>query len=174
MAHGKGRISICAGALVLVGVTPQSPLAHGVHSGSSVGPTAQSFAVEAAPKSAAPLATTREPKTRGPQLAHAIMARTRPEQGQAVPQGLEKVEIWYDSAVRENFVTLAVINAAGDRVDKRDVAIDPADQTHVTTSVPALGPGAYTVRYRAVSVDGFLASGSWAFEVQRKSATLTP
>ncbi len=101
------------------------------------------------------------------------MVRTFPEQGQAVPEGLGKVEIWYDSAIRDNFVTLAVINAAGDRVDKRDVAIDPSDQTHVSTNVSALAPGTYTVRYRGISVDGFLASGSWAFEVRSKVAMLS-
>ena len=46
--------------------------------------------------------------------------------------------------------------------------VDPADQTHVFTSVQPLAPGSYTIRYRAISVDSFLASGSWTLTVVAK------
>ena len=173
MADRKGCISTGVVALILVGVTLGSAVAHGVHSELSGLPFKRPFTATPDIKSGAASRTSPEPEVRGLRVAHAVMARTRPEQGQAVPEGLQKVEIWYDSMVRDDFVTLAVLNAAGERIDKRDVTIDPADQTHVTTSVPALAPGAYTVRYRAISVDGFLANGTWAFEVQRKVATIT-
>ena len=81
------------------------------------------------------------------------------------PETVGKVEIWYDAGIRDDFVALAVINAAGDRVDKRDAAIDSADQSHVSASVEALTPGEYTVRYRAISADGHIVSGAWVFEV---------
>ena len=173
MADRTGCISTGAAALILAGLTLGSAVAHGVHSELGGLPIDGPFTATPDIKSGGSSRTSREPEVRGLRVAHAVMARTRPEQGQAVPEGLQKVEIWYDSMVRDDFVTLAVLNAAGERIDKRDVTIDPADQTHVTTSVPALAPGAYTVRYRAISVDGFLANGTWAFEVQRKVATIT-
>ena len=52
-----------------------------------------------------------------------------------------------------------------DRVDKHDAAIDMFDPSHVSTSVEALTPGEYTVRYRAISADGHQVSGAWVFEV---------
>ncbi len=107
-----------------------------------------------------------KPASLGRQFAHAIMVRTAPEQGAVAPGTVGKVEVWYDSGIRDDFAALAVINAAGDRVDKRDAAIDSADQTHVVVSVEALTPGEYKVRYRAVSADGHLVSGAWAFEVR--------
>lgn len=117
-----------------------------------------------------------EPRGAGPPLpqagasrrvrvAHAIIVRTAPEKGAAAPPNVGKVEVWYDAGIRSEFVALAVINAAGDRVDKRDAAIDTFDPSHVSTSVEALTPGEYTVRYRAISADGHQVSGAWVFEV---------
>ncbi|HTV33955.1 MAG TPA: copper resistance CopC family protein [Methylocella sp.] len=98
-------------------------------------------------------------------LAHAIIVRTSPEKGGVAPQNIGKVEVWYDAGIRSEFVALAVINAAGDRVDKHDAAIDLLDPAHVSTSVDTLTPGEYTVRYRAISADGHQVSGAWVFEV---------
>ncbi|MCI0599862.1 MAG: copper resistance protein CopC, partial [Beijerinckiaceae bacterium] len=96
------------------------------------------------------------------QFAHARVVRSFPESGAAVaPDAVGKVDVWYNEVIGREFVALAVINAAGDRVDRRDAAIDSADLTHVTVSVESLAPGEYTVRYRAVSADGHLASGAW-------------
>ncbi len=102
-------------------------------------------------------------------FAHAIIVRRSPEKGAVVaPENVRKVEVWYDAGIRNDFVALAVINAAGVRVDKRDAAIDTFDPSHVSTSVEALTPGEYTVRYRAVSADGHQISGAWAFEVRHQ------
>ncbi|MCI0467629.1 MAG: copper resistance protein CopC [Beijerinckiaceae bacterium] len=100
-------------------------------------------------------------------LAHARVVRSIPEDGSAVaPESVGKVEVWYNDPIGKEFVALAVINAAGERVDKRDAAIDSADWTHVSVSVERLPPGEYTVRYRAVSSDTHLVSGAWVFVVR--------
>jgi methionine-rich copper-binding protein CopC len=110
------------------------------------------------------------PKPASPRLrfAHAKVVRSFPENGAVVPETVGKVEVWYDNPIAKAFVALAVINAAGDRVDKRDAAIDSADWTHVSVSVEPLTPGEYTVRYRAVSADTHLVSGAWVFEVRHQ------
>lgn len=99
------------------------------------------------------------------QFAHAIIVRTFPEKGAMAPVNVGKVDVWYNEEIRNELVALAVLNAAGDRVDKHDAAIDSSDGSHVSTSVDALTPGEYTVRYRAISADGHLVSGAWVFEV---------
>lgn len=99
-------------------------------------------------------------------LAHAIVVRTSPEQGGFGAQDIGKVEVWYDAGIRDAFAALAVVSASGERVDKRDAAIDSADPSHVSVSVNHLTPGKYTVRYRALSADGHLVSGAWEFEVR--------
>ena len=106
-----------------------------------------------------------KPTSLGPRFAHAIIVRTFPEQGGVAPENVGKVDVWYNEEIRNELIALAVINAAGNRVDKRDAAIDSADGSHVSTSVEALPPGEYTVRYRAISADGHLVSGAWLFVV---------
>jgi methionine-rich copper-binding protein CopC len=98
--------------------------------------------------------------------AHAIIVRTSPAQGGVGAADIGKVEVWYDAGIRDAFAALAVVSASGERVDKRDAAIDSADPAHVSVSVNQLTPGKYTVRYRALSADGHLVSGAWEFEVR--------
>ena len=98
--------------------------------------------------------------------AHAIVVRTSPERDGVGAANIGKVEVWYDAGIRDAFAALAVVSAAGERVDKRDAAIDSADPAHVSVSVNSLVPGKYTVRYRALSADGHLVSGAWEFEVR--------
>ncbi len=108
-----------------------------------------------------------ERATPRPRFAHARVVRSFPGDGAAVPPGtVGKVEVWYNDPIGKDFVALAVLNTAGERVDKRDAAIDGADWTHVTVSVDRLPPGEYTVRYRAVSSDTHLVSGAWVFVVR--------
>jgi methionine-rich copper-binding protein CopC len=74
--------------------------------------------------------------------------------------------VWYDAGIRDSLAALAVVSAAGERVDKRDAAIDSADPAHVSVGVNQMTPGKYTVRYRALSADGHMVSGAWEFDVQ--------
>jgi methionine-rich copper-binding protein CopC len=99
-------------------------------------------------------------------LAHAIVVRTSPAQGAVASEDLGKVDVWYDAGIRDDFAALAVVSETGDRVDKRDAAIDSADPSHVSASVNVLAPGKYTVRYRAMSADGHIVSGKWGFEIR--------
>ncbi len=98
--------------------------------------------------------------------AHAIVVRTSPERDGVGKADIGKVDVWYDAGIRDAFAAQAVVNEAGERVDKRDAAIDSADPAHVSVSVSPLTPGKYTVRYRALSADGHLVSGAWEFEVR--------
>jgi hypothetical protein len=108
------------------------------------------------------------PKAENPMIApaHAIVVRRSPEQGGVAAENIGKVEVWYDAGIRDAFAALAVIGASGERVDKRDAAIDKSDPSHVSVGVDRLVPGKYTVRYRALSADGHIVSGAWDFEVR--------
>ena len=99
-------------------------------------------------------------------LAHAIVVRRSPAEGGVAAGNIGKVDVWYDAGIRDSLAALAVVSEGGERVDKRDAAIDSADAAHVSVSVNPLNPGKYTVRYRALSADGHLVSGAWDFEVK--------
>jgi methionine-rich copper-binding protein CopC len=151
--------------LLFLGSTPRSIAAYGDRSRPDASLLGQAFAAASVPELNAIEPSSRKPASLRQRFAHAIIVRTSPEKGGVAPKNIEKVEVWYDARIRNEFVALAVINSAGERVDKHDAAIDTFDRSHVSTSVEALPPGEYTVRYRAISADGHQVSGTWVFQV---------
>ena len=160
-----------ASALAFVGTflstlgAPEGALAHGyggqvlaverVQARASFPALAFGPSLRATPKSERPIL-----------LAHAIVVRRSPAEGGVAAGNIGKVDVWYDAGIRDSLAALAVVSEGGERVDKRDAAIDSADAAHVSVSVNPLNPGKYTVRYRALSADGHLVSGAWDFEVK--------
>jgi methionine-rich copper-binding protein CopC len=165
-AGERARLSLYVGAILLAAAT--SPSAAARETGSDISPGSGDRQLSSAPAieltgpSRPPREASRPPIT----LAHAIVVRTSPAQGGVGAEDIGKVDVWYDAGIRDAFAALAVVSAAGERVDKRDAAIDSADPSHVSVSVNRLTPGKYTVRYRALSADGHLVSGAWEFEVR--------
>ncbi|MFA6205614.1 MAG: copper resistance CopC family protein [Methylocystis sp.] len=158
------RLLSLAGAILSVGATPEPATAYGTVSDSP----SRDQQPSAAPgmELTGPSRPPQEPHRPPIILAHAIVVRTSPAQGGVGAEDIGKVEVWYDAGIRDAFAALAVVSASGERVDKRDAAIDSADPSHVSVSVNRLTPGKYTARYRALSADGHLVSGAWEFEVR--------
>ena len=73
----------------------------------------QTLAVVPAFEPRAPQPPPPKPASLGQRVAHAIIVRTVSRKGAAAPQNVGKVEVWYDAGIRNEFVALAVINAAG-------------------------------------------------------------
>jgi methionine-rich copper-binding protein CopC len=121
---------------------------------------------QVAPQLYAPRAYQKRTSVNSFVLAHAIVVKTSPPQGGTASGSIGKVDVWYDAGIRDSLAALAVVSAAGERVDKRDAAIDSADPAHVSVGVNQMTPGKYTVRYRALSADGHMVSGAWEFDVQ--------
>lgn len=154
------------GALVLAAAMSTSTAARKTDSDVSPSRCDRRFGSAPAIELTGPSRSSRESLQPSIILAHAIVVRTSPAQGGFGAEDVGKVEVWYDAGIRDAFAALAVVSAAGERVDKRDAAIDSADPSHVSVSVNRLTPGKYTVRYRALSADGHLVSGAWEFEVR--------
>lgn len=165
-AGRRTRFLSFVGTMLLAGGATECAGAYGDIVDSPPGGRARQLGAAPAIELAAP---SRRPKKAAPPpiiLAHAIVVRTSPAQGGVGAEDIGKVEVWYDAGIRDAFAALAVVSASGERVDKRDAAIDSADPSHVSVSVNRLTPGKYTVRYRALSADGHLVSGAWDFEVR--------
>ena len=153
-------------AAFLLAGAPQLAMANGTDSDFLASTPAKRLRAAPAFSLIGPSRQAREPSNPPIILAHAIVVRTSPAQGGVGAEDIGKVEVWYDAGIRDAFAALAVVSAAGERVDRRDAAIDSADPSHVSVSVNRLTPGKYTVRYRALSADGHLVSGAWEFEVR--------
>lgn len=98
--------------------------------------------------------------------SHAIVVRAKPQDGETVSAPVSRVELWYDAPISPAMAALSVTDAAGQRVDGHDAAIDRSDGAHVFTSVKTSNPGEYTVRYRAISADGHIVSGTYRFTIK--------
>lgn len=160
---GRSQTVRLAAAILLAVTAPRTAGAYGI----GAAPDAQSLVAPAAPRRIELTGPSGpRPQAGKPVLmAHAIIVRTSPPQGGAAEGSIGKVDVWYDAGIRDAFAALAVVSASGERVDKRDAAIDSADAAHVSVSVNPLTAGKYTVRYRALSADGHLVSGAWEFDV---------
>jgi methionine-rich copper-binding protein CopC len=90
-----------------------------------------------------------------------------PRVGSQVATAPTEVKLSFSEALEGAFSTVTVTDAAGHRVDRADAHLDPANQALLRVSLQPLGPGAYTVRWRAVSIDTHVTQGRFGFRVGR-------
>lgn len=102
--------------------------------------------------------------------AHAVLIETIPEDGATVEGTPEDLLAVFDEAIGADGSSLSIRDAAGERLAVGRV--DPDDPTRLGIhDVPELAPGAYEMRWTAMSADGDIERGSWRFTV---AAAATP
>ncbi len=94
-----------------------------------------------------------------PQLAHAV-----PAVGSVLSPPPKAVSLVFTESVEPQFSSVVVTNAAGDRVDKNDLATS-GDGTTLGVDVIALPPGIYTVTWRVTGTDTHKSRGMYRFRV---------
>jgi methionine-rich copper-binding protein CopC len=100
--------------------------------------------------------------------AHAILVKAMPDREAIVSEAPSEILLTFNEGVGNKFMTLAVVDGAGKRVDKHDARLDFTDRSRLRASVNKLAPGRYMVRYRVLSADGHVVSGRYFFQVQAK------
>ena len=98
--------------------------------------------------------------------AHSLLVRSEPGRNATVTRAPERVKLWFSERIEAAYAKLSVWSDAGEQVDAVDAAIAPDDPALLTVSTPGLGPGAYSVRFRVLSVDGHVVESSFAFTVK--------
>jgi copper resistance protein C len=98
--------------------------------------------------------------------AHAVLVRSNPASRSTLSHPAGRVDLWFSEALEPAFSTVSVWSAAGAQVDRRDGAVSLADPKRLSVTLGALGPGAYTVRFRVLSVDGHVVEASFSFRVK--------
>lgn len=96
--------------------------------------------------------------------AHAFLDHASPAVGATVAAP-RQVSIWFTEQVEPAFSTIAVTNAAGERVDNSDTHLDQADAKLLRVSLKPLAVGTYKVSWRVVSVDTHRTHGDFSFTV---------
>ena len=98
--------------------------------------------------------------------AHAVLVRSMPASRATLSHPPDRVDLWFSESLEPAFSTVSVWSAAGAQVDRRDGGVGPADPKRLSVRLDALGPGAYTIRYRVLSVDGHVVEASFQFSVK--------
>src|SRR5216684_1302055 len=106
--------------------------------------------------------------------AHAILLRSDPAKDAVLSVAPDQVRMWFSEAINPSASTAAVVNAANQRIDRRDAFVSPDDATEMVVSLPPnLSPGVYAVVWRTDSADdGHVLVGSFLFTVARPDGTV--
>jgi methionine-rich copper-binding protein CopC len=104
----------------------------------------------------------------GAALAHARMTASVPEDGATVPAGLSHIEMKFSHPMR--LALLRVRRAADDQEVVIKGGLPKTFAAAAKVTVDALPPGAYHVTWTAISEDGHVAKGQFAFTVSAAAA----
>jgi copper resistance protein C len=97
--------------------------------------------------------------------AHAFLDHAQPRVGATVERAPRNVTLWFTEPLEPAFSWVKVLDASGKQVDLADKPADPLDRAALRVSVPALSPGRYRVKWRALSVDTHVTEGDFTFDV---------
>ena len=97
--------------------------------------------------------------------AHAFLERADPRVGSTVRNPPAQVRLWFTESLEPAFSSVLVVNETGQRVDKGDGQVDPANLTLLRISLPSLPPGTYKVIWRVLSVDSHVTEGDFTFRI---------
>lgn len=106
----------------------------------------------------------------GTSAAHAKLLRASPAPGSVVKVPPRVVRATFNDELAPKLSAITVVDGRGRRVDdgQGGVDLDDLDRKTLVARLRPIGPGRYTVRWRAVSADdGYLAAGTFWFVVSR-------
>jgi copper transport protein len=99
-------------------------------------------------------------------LAHVELLGAEPTAGSSLEQPPTEVRLYFSETVAPALTDVSILDARGRRLDKAPSRIDSESGRVVSADVPEIGPGVYTVAYRALSaVDGHIDRGVISFAV---------
>jgi len=100
-----------------------------------------------------------------PASAHAFIDTADPAVGSTIKVAPTVVTLTFSEALEPHFSSIAVVDAAGQRVDLDDAHVAQGDATRFMIGLKPLKPGTYTVNWRATSVDTHKTNGNYHFTV---------
>ena len=99
-------------------------------------------------------------------IAHAFLDHAVPGVGMTVSGPVRELRLWYTQGVVTAFSAVSVSSSTGGAIPASRPVNDPSDQQIVIVRLGrALGPGTYTVAWRALSVDTHTTTGTFHFTV---------
>ena len=106
--------------------------------------------------------------------AHAKLVRAEPALNSTVKSAPKLVRIWFNEELDPKTSAISVVDVKGKRVDdgKGGVDLDDMDRKSMKAALKPIGPGKYTVKWKAVSTDDRdVKQGTFAFTVAPASTS---
>ncbi|MBV9878513.1 MAG: copper resistance protein CopC [Verrucomicrobia bacterium] len=97
--------------------------------------------------------------------AQAFLDHAEPGVGSAIDTPPTEIKIWFTKNLEPDFSQIQLLDRHAKPVTGNLATVDADDPSLLRLSVPALRPGKYQVRWRAVSVDTHMTVGRFAFTV---------
>ena len=99
-------------------------------------------------------------------LAHAALVKSEPARRAALAKSPSQVRLWFNERLEPAYVTVNVFRQGGGSVVHKPAQVDKDNPELVVLDLPPLDPGAYTVKYRVLSVDGHSVDYGYTFTVK--------
>ena len=104
-----------------------------------------------------------------PVLAHAQLLKAEPARRAVLDKAPTQVRLWFNEEIEGAYTTLSVLNANKKPVTDAKPRVVSDDPKSVVLSLPDLGPGKYSVKFRVLSVDGHVVNSSFDYTVKSKA-----
>jgi copper transport protein len=98
-------------------------------------------------------------------LAHAELVGSEPADGAVLATAPDRVRLYFSEPIERDFYGLAVYTSGRERIDRRDARIPANNIQSLEVGLNDAGPGVYTVVWRALSIDGHVVRGAFAYSV---------
>ncbi len=99
-------------------------------------------------------------------LGHSGLQRAEPPVESKLKRPPSEVKLYFSERLEPAYSSFKVQDAHGAEVDRQDARVDPSNPLLLRTTLQPLGPGAYTVIWRVLSVDGHVTEGRFTFRVE--------
>ena len=99
---------------------------------------------------------------------HAYLVKSAPARRAVLSSSPARVVLWFNERLEAQFSQLSVWDIAGHQVDGGDVQVGPDDAKKLSVGIPTLPAGAYTVKFRVLSVDGHIVEAEFPFTVRSR------
>jgi len=102
----------------------------------------------------------------GPARAHSALQRAEPPVESKLRWPPGEVRLTFTGRLEPAYSTIRVRNEEGAEVDRQDTRVDPSNPLVLRATLQPLERGAYTVLWRALSVDGNATEGRYTFRIE--------
>jgi len=102
--------------------------------------------------------------------AHALLSKSDPARRAVLSKPPAQLRLWFNERLEPAFSSASVLNAAGKPVTATPAEVAREDPKLLRLALPPLAPGAYSVHYQVLSIDGHTVKASFQFTVKEPAA----